>query len=84
MKYGAYGMDHLALAPADGSGLRSASKATEDLDRGIGAPRFSPDGKWLRLSSSTIARPTWNKCSGRRENRCRRRSSFESEFCGGT
>ena len=49
MKYGAYGMDHLALAPADGSGPPARLKATEDLDRGIGAPRFSPDGKWLRF-----------------------------------
>src|SRR5688572_10604580 len=49
MKYGAYGMDHLALVPADGSGPPARLKATEDLDRGIGAPRFSPDGKWLRF-----------------------------------
>jgi dipeptidyl aminopeptidase/acylaminoacyl peptidase len=35
--------------PADGSQPSARLKATEDLDRGIGAPRFSPDGKWLRF-----------------------------------
>ena len=49
MKYGAYGMDHLALVPSDGSKPPSRFKATEDLDRGIGSPRFSPDGKWIRF-----------------------------------
>ncbi|HEX3184833.1 MAG TPA: S9 family peptidase [Pyrinomonadaceae bacterium] len=49
MKYGAYGMDHLALVPADGSNPPTRFKATEDLDRGVGSPRFSPDGKWLRF-----------------------------------
>jgi dipeptidyl aminopeptidase/acylaminoacyl peptidase len=49
MKYGAYGMDHLALVAADGSTPPARFKPTEDLDRGISAPRFSPDGKWLRF-----------------------------------
>lgn len=49
MKYGAYSMDHLTLVPSDGSKPPSRFKATEDLDRGVGAPRFSPDGKWLRF-----------------------------------
>jgi dipeptidyl aminopeptidase/acylaminoacyl peptidase len=49
MKYGAYNMDHLALVPADGSKPPERFKATEELDRAIGAPRFSPDGKWLRF-----------------------------------
>jgi dipeptidyl aminopeptidase/acylaminoacyl peptidase len=49
MKYGAYGMDHLALVPADGSKPPTRLKATEDLDRGVSPPRFSPDGKWIRF-----------------------------------
>ena len=49
MKYGAYSMDHLALVPSDGSKAPERFKATEDLDRGIGGPRFSPDGKWIRF-----------------------------------
>ena len=49
MKYGAYGMDHLALVPADGSSAPTRLKATEDLDRGVSSPRFSPDGKSIRF-----------------------------------
>jgi len=49
MKYGAYGMDHLALVATDGSKPPTRFQATEDLDRGISGPRFSPDGKWLRF-----------------------------------
>ncbi|HET7112595.1 MAG TPA: S9 family peptidase [Pyrinomonadaceae bacterium] len=49
MKYGAYSMDHLALVAADGSKPPSRFKATEDLDRGVGSPRFSPDGKSIRF-----------------------------------
>ena len=49
MKYGAYSMDHLALVPTDGSQPPARFKATEDLDRGVGSPKFSPDGKWIRF-----------------------------------
>ncbi len=48
-KYGAYNMDHLALVPSDGSSAPTRFKATEDLDRGISSPRFSPDGKSIRF-----------------------------------
>ena len=44
-KYSAYGMEHLALVAADGSGPPVRVKATEDLDRGVSSPRFSEDGK---------------------------------------
>src|SRR5213075_406332 len=44
-KYGAYGMEHLTLVTSDGSGAPTRVKSTEDLDRGVSAPRFSPDGK---------------------------------------
>ena len=49
MKYGAYSMDHLALVAADGSKPPSRFKATEELDRGVGSPKFSPDGKSIRF-----------------------------------
>jgi dipeptidyl aminopeptidase/acylaminoacyl peptidase len=48
-KYGAYSMDHLALVAADGSSAPTPFKATEDLDRGVSSPRFSPDGKSIRF-----------------------------------
>ncbi|HEX7330993.1 MAG TPA: S9 family peptidase [Pyrinomonadaceae bacterium] len=48
-KYGAYSMDHLALVAADGSSAPTRLKATEDLDRGVSSPRFSPDGKSIRF-----------------------------------
>ena len=44
-KYDAYGMEHLATMAADGSGAPTVVKATEDLDRGVSAPRFSADGR---------------------------------------
>jgi dipeptidyl aminopeptidase/acylaminoacyl peptidase len=44
-KYGAYGMEHLALVATDGTRLPERVKATENLDRGVGAPHFSEDGK---------------------------------------
>jgi dipeptidyl aminopeptidase/acylaminoacyl peptidase len=44
-KYGAYGMEHLAIVASDGSGAPTRVKATEDLDRGVSTPRFSADGK---------------------------------------
>lgn len=49
MKFGAYSMDHLALVPSDGSKPPARFQATEDLDRGVGSPRFSPDGRWIRF-----------------------------------
>ena len=48
-KYGAYNMDHLALVPADGSSAPARFKATEDLDRGVSSPRFTPDGKAIQF-----------------------------------
>jgi Tol biopolymer transport system component len=48
-KFGAYNMDHLALVSADGSSAPKRLKATEDLDRGVSSPRFSPDGKSIRF-----------------------------------
>ena len=48
-KYGAYGMDRLSLVPADGSSAPTRLKASEDLDRGVALPRFSPDGKSIRF-----------------------------------
>jgi dipeptidyl aminopeptidase/acylaminoacyl peptidase len=44
-KYGAYSMEHLALVPSDGSAPPSRVKPVEDLDRGVGSPRFTSDGK---------------------------------------
>ena len=44
-KYGAYGMEHLTIVASDGSAAPTRVKATEDLDRGVSAPRFSADGK---------------------------------------
>lgn len=48
-KYGAYSMDRLSLVPADGGSGPTHFKATDDLDRGIGSPRFSADGKSIRF-----------------------------------
>ena len=48
-KYGAYGMEHLALVASDGSSAPARVKATEDLDRGVSSPRFSGDGKSLTM-----------------------------------
>ncbi len=44
-KYGAYNMDHLAIVASDGAAPSSRMMAVEALDRGVSAPRFSPDGK---------------------------------------
>jgi dipeptidyl aminopeptidase/acylaminoacyl peptidase len=46
-KFGAYSMDHLTLVATDGSRPPTRFKATEDLDRGVGSPKFSRDGKWI-------------------------------------
>src|SRR5215213_4426601 len=48
-KYGAYNMDHLALVPSDGSSAPVPFKASEDLDRAISSPRFTPDGKAIQF-----------------------------------
>ena len=48
-KYGAYNIDHLGIVAADGSSAPTRFKAAEDLDRGVGAPRFSADGKSIRF-----------------------------------
>jgi dipeptidyl aminopeptidase/acylaminoacyl peptidase len=44
-KFGAYSMEHLAIVASDGSGAPTRVEAVEKLDRGVSAPRFSPDGK---------------------------------------
>lgn len=48
-KYSAYGMEHLTLVASDGSSAPARVKATEDLDRGVGSPRFSADGKAITV-----------------------------------
>jgi dipeptidyl aminopeptidase/acylaminoacyl peptidase len=48
-KFGAYGMEHLTLVPADGSAAPTRVKAVEDLDRGVSGLRFSGDGGSLNL-----------------------------------
>ncbi len=44
-RYGAYNMEHLAVVAADGTSPPIRLKGTEELDRGVSAPRFGPDGK---------------------------------------
>jgi dipeptidyl aminopeptidase/acylaminoacyl peptidase len=44
-EYGAYNMEHLVLASADGVGAPARVKAADALDRGVSSPRFSADGK---------------------------------------
>lgn len=44
-KWGAYSQEHLAVVPSDGSHPASLVKAALDLDRGVGGPRWSADGK---------------------------------------
>jgi dipeptidyl aminopeptidase/acylaminoacyl peptidase len=46
-KYGAYNMEHLTIANADGSSAPARVKGADDLDRGVSNPRFSADGKWI-------------------------------------
>ena len=48
-KYSAYGMEHLAIVTSDGSSVPTRVKAVEALDRGVGAPRFSPDGSAVTI-----------------------------------
>jgi dipeptidyl aminopeptidase/acylaminoacyl peptidase len=48
-KYGAYGMEHLALAMADGSAPAQRVAAVEKLDRGVSAPKFTEDGRSIEF-----------------------------------
>jgi dipeptidyl aminopeptidase/acylaminoacyl peptidase len=48
-KYGAYSMDRLRLVSADGKGVPTRLNGVDDLDRGVSAPRFSPDGKTITV-----------------------------------
>jgi len=43
-KFGAYGMEHLALVASEGSGAPLRVAAAEALDRGVSQPRWSDDG----------------------------------------
>jgi dipeptidyl aminopeptidase/acylaminoacyl peptidase len=43
-KYNAYGMEHLAIVAADGSGPPQRVASSEALDRGLSQPRWSDDG----------------------------------------
>ncbi len=49
-RYGAYSMDHLTLVAADGASTPTRFKATEDLDRGVSSPKFTPDGKSITFT----------------------------------
>src|SRR5258707_13538406 len=44
-KYGAYGMEHLAIVAADGSTPPQRVRSSEALDRGVSQPRWGEDGK---------------------------------------
>jgi dipeptidyl aminopeptidase/acylaminoacyl peptidase len=46
-KWGAYGMEHLALVASDGTRVPERVKATENLDRGVGSARFTENGKQI-------------------------------------
>ncbi|HEX2455002.1 MAG TPA: S9 family peptidase [Vicinamibacterales bacterium] len=48
-KYGAYSMDRLRLVSADGKEVPTRLNGVDDLDRGVSAPRFSPDGKTITV-----------------------------------
>lgn len=48
-KYGAYDMSHLTLVASDGSSAPSRVKATEELDRGVSNPRWTPDGNSIGI-----------------------------------
>ncbi len=43
-KYGAYGMEHLTIVPADGSTPPQRVRSSEALDRGVSQPRWGDDG----------------------------------------
>jgi dipeptidyl aminopeptidase/acylaminoacyl peptidase len=44
-KWGAYGMEHLALVASDGTRVPERVKASEALDRGVSQPRWGDDGQ---------------------------------------
>src|SRR5258708_28104444 len=44
-KYGAYGMEHLAIVAADGSTPAQRVPSSEALDRGVSQPRWGEDGR---------------------------------------
>ena len=44
-KFGAYGMEHVAFVPADGSAAPARVKVVEDLDRSVSGLRSAGDGK---------------------------------------
>lgn len=48
-KYGAYGMERLAVVASDGSAAPMFVKASQDLDRGVSSPHWSADGKSLTV-----------------------------------
>jgi dipeptidyl aminopeptidase/acylaminoacyl peptidase len=49
-KWGAYGMERLAIVASDGSKPPELVKAAADLDRGVSAPRWGADGKAIFLT----------------------------------
>ena len=49
-KWGAYSMSHLALVASDGSAASKRLPTVEALDRGVSAPTFSADGKFIRFT----------------------------------
>jgi dipeptidyl aminopeptidase/acylaminoacyl peptidase len=65
-KYGAYSMEHLTLVASDGTSAPVRFKASEDLDRGVSSPRFSPDGTWLMffVTDNRSVYPARAKVSG--------------------
>ena len=54
-KYGAYGMERLAVVASDGSGKPTLVKAAADLDRGVSAPAFHR--RWPRHRRDRGGRP---------------------------
>jgi dipeptidyl aminopeptidase/acylaminoacyl peptidase len=65
-KYGAYNIEHLSIVAADGSAAPSRFKASEDLDRGVSSPRFTPDGTSITffVSDDRSVYPARAKVSG--------------------
>jgi len=49
-KWGAYSQEHLAIVPSDGSAPPTLVKAAMELDRGVSAPSWSEDGKFLHVT----------------------------------
>jgi len=48
-KYNAYGMERLAMVASDGSAAPTLVRASADLDRGVSAAHFSPDGSYINF-----------------------------------